>query len=73
MRTLEVLRGERGADAVLSAGLIKLTIKRRNPGFDERAHGFRSFSALLREAEKRGFVKLDPTGQEDGLRVLPGE
>lgn len=71
--TLDVLRGERGADAVLDAGFIKQTMKRRNPGFDERAHGFRSFSDLLREAEKRGFAKLDADTQEGGLRLLPGE
>ncbi len=72
-RTLDVLRGERGADTVLLAGHIKLTMKRRNPGFDERAHGFRSFSAMLREAERRGLVKLDAKSQEGDLRVLPGE
>jgi uncharacterized protein (TIGR00288 family) len=73
MLTVDVLRGERGADQIFHAGMLKNTMKRRNPGFDERAHGFRSFSELLREAEKRGLVKLDATEQSGGLRVLPGE
>ena len=38
--------------------MVKQAIKRRNPGFNERAYGFSSFTDLLREAEKRGRVEL---------------
>jgi hypothetical protein len=34
-------------------------MKRQNPGFNERAHGFRAFNELLLEAEKRGLLKLE--------------
>src|SRR5688500_15860978 len=55
--TLHALTEERGADEVW-ASMVKQAIKRRNPGFNERAYGFSSFTDLLREAEKRGRVEL---------------
>ena len=33
--------------------------RRQNPGFNERAHGFRAFNELLLEAQKRGLLKLE--------------
>lgn len=39
--------------------MIKQTIKRRNPGFDESYHGFSSFGQLLEEAEARGILELE--------------
>ena len=44
--------------------MIKQALKRRNPGFNERAHGFKSFNDLLKEAQKRGLLVLtdDPKG-----------
>jgi uncharacterized protein (TIGR00288 family) len=55
--TVHALTEERGADEVW-ASMVKQAIKRRNPGFNERAYGFSSFTDLLREAEKRGRVEL---------------
>ena len=72
LSTLKLLRTEKGADQIFHAGGIKSTIKRRNPGFDERAHGFKSFSDLLHEAQKRSIIKLDPN-EQGGLRILPDE
>ena len=59
MRTLEALRAERGEDSVVHGSLIKQTIKRQHPGFNERAYGFRTFNDLLLEAQKRGLLKLE--------------
>jgi Uncharacterized conserved protein len=56
--TLEALEAERGDDKIW-ASMIKQALKRRNPGFNERAHGFRSFNDLLRVAEERGILKLE--------------
>src|SRR4029453_15395038 len=64
--TLEAMRAERDDDEGLWAGEVKLAMKRRNPGFNERAHGFRSFSDLLIEAQKRGVLKLDPQKASGG-------
>lgn len=39
--------------------MIKQALKRRNPGFNERAHGFKSFNDLLKTAEKAGILQLE--------------
>jgi uncharacterized protein (TIGR00288 family) len=57
--TVEALTSERGTDENIWASMVKQAIKRRNPGFNERAYGFGSFTDLLREAEKRGLIDLE--------------
>jgi len=57
--TIEALRAERGDDYTIRGSLVKQAIKRRNPGFNERAYGFRAFNELLLEAQERGLVKLE--------------
>jgi uncharacterized protein (TIGR00288 family) len=69
--TLDAMRSERDDDEGLWAGEVKLAMKRRNPGFNERAHGFSAFSALLEDAAKRGLLKLDPKNASGGYRVRP--
>ena len=44
---------------MILGSLVKQAIKRQNPGFNERAHGFRAFNELLLEAQKRGLLKLE--------------
>ena len=58
METLEAISSERSVDEMIWASMIKQAIKRRNPGFNERAHGFQSFNDLLKEAAKRGLLTL---------------
>jgi hypothetical protein len=70
-QTLEALRAERGDDYEIRGSLIKQTIKRRNPGFNERAHGFRAFNELLLEAQKRGLLKLEDDKQAGTYIVRP--
>ncbi|MEO5721820.1 MAG: NYN domain-containing protein [Chthoniobacterales bacterium] len=70
-QTLDALRAARGEDYEIRGSLIKQTIKRRNPGFNERAHGFRAFNELLLEAQKRGLLKLDADKQAGTYIVRP--
>ncbi len=42
----------------LGAALIKNTICRMHPGFSERQFGYRSFTGLLQDAQKDGFLEL---------------
>jgi hypothetical protein len=51
--------------------MIKQAIKRRNPGFNERAHGFRSFNDLLQAAEKAGILQLEADEKSGGYTVRP--
>ena len=72
-QTLDALRAERGEDYEVRGSLIKQTIKRRNPGFNERAHGFRAFNELLLEAQKRGILKLEADKQAGSYIVRPAD
>ena len=69
MQTLDALSHERSADDKIWASMIKQAIKRRNPGFNERAHGFRSFNELVLEAEKRGLLAVDADQKNGGYAV----
>jgi hypothetical protein len=62
-KTVEALRAERGEDYPIRGSLVKQAIKRQNPGFNERAHGFRAFNELLLEAQQRGLLKLEDDKQ----------
>ncbi|HUF61686.1 MAG TPA: OST-HTH/LOTUS domain-containing protein, partial [Verrucomicrobiales bacterium] len=67
--TLDALCGERDEDEHIWGSMIKQALRRRNPGFNERAHGFRSFNELLREAEKRGLLQLEADEKSGGYKV----
>jgi len=67
LETAEALIEERG-DRVFGS-MIKQTLKRRNPGFNESYYGFRSFSALLEEAEARGLVGIDMDERSGGYVI----
>lgn len=69
LETFEALTAERGEDERIWGSMIKQALKRRHPGFNERAHGFRSFNELLLEAEKRGLIKLEPDEKSGGYIV----
>ncbi|MDD5200390.1 MAG: NYN domain-containing protein [Terrimicrobiaceae bacterium] len=67
--TLEALEDERGEDDRIWGSMIKQALKRRNPGFNERAHGFRSFNDLLKAAEKSGILRLEADEKSGGFTV----
>lgn len=72
-KTVDALRSERGEDYPIRGSLVKQAIKRQNPGFNERAHGFRAFNELLLEAQKRGLLKLEGDKQAGTYIVRPVE
>ena len=71
--TLEAISQEREADEPIWGSMIKQAIKRRNPGFNERAYGFRSFNDLLQKAQERGLLQLQADEKSGGytVRALP--
>lgn len=73
LETFEAIREERDEDDRIWGSMIKQALKRRNPGFNERAHGFRSFNDLLLEAEKRGLLRLQHDEKSGGYIVSPVE
>ena len=69
VETLEALAEERGGSEPIWGSMIKQAIKRRHPGFNERAYGFRSFNDLLADGEKRGLISLRPDEKSGGYTV----
>jgi uncharacterized protein (TIGR00288 family) len=43
----------------LWASMVKDTMKRKKPSFNETYHGYRTFGALLEDAEREGLIELD--------------
>jgi uncharacterized protein (TIGR00288 family) len=56
LESLQALRRENRD--VLWSSLIKETIKRKRPSFNEAFYGYKSFSRLLEDAARRGLVDL---------------
>jgi uncharacterized protein (TIGR00288 family) len=69
VETLEALTEERGGSEPIWGSMIKQAIKRRQPGFNERFYGFRSFNDMLSDAEKRGLLKLRADEKSGGYTV----
>ena len=71
LETLQALIAERGEGERIWGSMVKQALKRRKPGFNESYYGFKAFSDLLEEAEKRGLIKLDPDEKSGGYIVRP--
>jgi len=69
IETMEALYSERGDRAKLWGSMIKQTLKRRRPGFNESYYGFSSFSDLLEEAENRKQLVLELDEKSGGYVV----
>jgi uncharacterized protein (TIGR00288 family) len=57
MESLQALRREN--KEVLWSSMVKDTMKRKKPSFNEAYHGYRTFSELLEDAQKEGLLELD--------------
>lgn len=55
--------------ATVWGSLVKQTVKRVYPGFDETYYGYRNFSDLLEQAAKEGMVTLELDEQRGNYRV----
>jgi uncharacterized protein (TIGR00288 family) len=69
METLEALAEERGSEDKIWGSMVKQTLKRRRPGFNESYYGFRSFKRLLDEAAARGLMELEPDEKSGGYII----
>jgi uncharacterized protein (TIGR00288 family) len=56
---------------VLWSSMVKETMKRKKPSFNESYHGYRTFSDLLEDAEKQGIIQLR-TDTRSGTYVIIG-
>ena len=56
---------------VMYSSLVKDTMKRKKPSFSESGYGYRSFSALLEDAQKLGLIDLR-INERSGTYVVTG-
>ena len=69
LQTAEAIYAERGDRAKLWGSMIKQTLKRRRPGFNESAYGFGSFNDVLEEAQVRGHLVLELDERSGGYVI----
>ena len=69
VETVEALVAERGAGDKIWGSMIKQTLKRRRPGFNESYYGYRAFSDLLAEAQARNLISLSLDEKSGGFTV----
>ncbi len=69
LATIEALADEREVDEKIWGSMIKQTLKRQRPGFNESYHGFRSFNQLLEEARDRKLIELEKDEKSGGYVV----
>jgi uncharacterized protein (TIGR00288 family) len=55
---------------VVWASMLKQSIKRKRPQFDESYFGYRTFTNLLEDAERSGVVRLEKDPKNGAYRVL---
>jgi uncharacterized protein (TIGR00288 family) len=67
--TIDALAEERDQDEKIWGSMVKQTLKRRNPGFNESYFGFRTFSDLLEEAQQRKLLTLEPDQKSGGYII----
>jgi uncharacterized protein (TIGR00288 family) len=71
VETLQALIAERGVGERIWGSMVKQALKRRKPGFNESYYGFKAFSDLLEEAEKKKFVTLERDEKSGGYLIRP--
>jgi uncharacterized protein (TIGR00288 family) len=69
VETVEALLRERGEQEKVWGSMVKQTLKRRKPGFDETYHGFRNFGQLLEEAQARNLLILQLDEKSGGYII----
>ena len=70
LQTAAGISSERGDRTKLWGSMVRQTLKRRRPGFNESFYGFSSFNDLLEEAQARGLLELELDDRSGGYRVV---
>ncbi|MBI5891905.1 MAG: NYN domain-containing protein [Nitrosomonadales bacterium] len=75
VETVEGLIAERGSDEKLWGSMVKPTMQRRRPGFNESYYGYRSFKELIEDAQKHKLITLvrDEKSGQYTIRLPAGD
>jgi len=69
METVEAMFSERAEDEKIWGSMVKQTLRRRKPGFNESYYGFSSFGKLLDELEARKLLELEHDEKSGGVII----
>lgn len=69
VETIEALIAERGEADKIWGSMVKQALKRRKPGFTESYYGFRTFSQLLEDGQRRGLLELESDERSGGYII----
>jgi uncharacterized protein (TIGR00288 family) len=69
LATIDALAEERDEGDKIWGSMVKQTLKRQRPGFNEIYHGFRSFNQLLEEAHARKLLEIEKDEKSGGYVV----
>lgn len=69
IETVEDLFRERGDEEKVWGSMVKQALKRRQPGFNETYHGFRTFGKLLEEAQQQQLLQLELDEKSGGYII----
>lgn len=69
LETVEAVFAERGDRDKTWGSMVKQTLKRRKPGFNESYYGFGSFNKLLEEARRRKLLELERDERSGGYII----
>ncbi len=67
--TIDALASERDQDEKIWGSMVKQTLKRRSPGFNESYYGFRTFSELLEAAASHKLIELEADQKSGGYII----
>jgi uncharacterized protein (TIGR00288 family) len=68
--TAEAILNERGGNGKVWGSMLKQTLRRRKPGFNEAYYGFRSFGQLLEEAQTEKLLVMEKDEASGGYIVV---
>ena len=75
VETVEGLISERGSDEKIWGSMVKTTMQRRRPGFNESFYGYRSFREMMEDAQKHKLLELmrDEKSGQYTIRLPAGD
>ena len=73
IETVEAIISERGSDEKIWGSMVKQTMQRRKPGFNESSYGYRSFKELVEDAQQHKLLLIvrDEKSGQYTIRLSP--
>jgi uncharacterized protein (TIGR00288 family) len=70
LETLDDIFADRSDTEVVWASMLKQSLKRRRPEFNEKRYGFRTFGHMLETAAEKGLLDIEKDAKSGNYRIL---